>query len=104
MTNRRSIWSDAFEQAPETGTNIAGDAPTLPALDPVHPPKPDTILAQLRTAEPKKQQERNRTWEREHPNKTYRRSHTRYETKSKRSRVGRDIRLRGLRKPFWSMP
>jgi len=72
---RRSIWDDG-ENSQEKAANDAGwgtqsdvdqDAP-----DDVQVDRPATILDQLRTAEPKIQTVRNRSWESKHPSKTYR--------------------------------
>lgn len=72
---RRSIWDDEVndlntEVTDQVAWDQQGDteesAPDVPAN------RPATILDQLRTAEPKIQKVRDRSWESKHPSKTYR--------------------------------
>jgi len=72
---RRSIWDDEVrdldievtDQADwDRQVNTDKSAPDIPAN------RSATILDQLRTAEPKIQKVRNRSWESKHPSKTYR--------------------------------
>jgi hypothetical protein len=71
---RRSIWDDE-DKDQEKGANNGGWGTEtdvdLGAPD-VHPERPASILDQLRTAEPKIQTVRDRSWESKHPNKPYR--------------------------------
>jgi len=72
---RRSIWDDeviemdpvVLDQADwDQQVNNAESAPNISTY------RPATILDQLRTAEPKIQKVRDRSWESQHPSKTYR--------------------------------
>ena len=65
---RRSIWDDE-----EAGLeNSASPMGWGTQVDEVQPERPATILDQLRTAEPKIQRVRDRSWESKHPGRTYR--------------------------------
>ena len=71
---RRSIWDDE-DKDQETAANNGGwgtQADVDPSAPEVHPERPTTILDQLRTAEPKIQTVRDRSWESENPPRTYR--------------------------------
>jgi len=71
---RRSIWDDE-EKDKETAANNGGwgtQADVDQSAPGVQPERPATILDQLRTAEPKTQMVRDRSWESEHPGRTYR--------------------------------
>jgi len=71
---RRSIWDDEDKDQEKAANN--GGWGTQSDVDQdtpdVQPERPATILDQLRTAEPKIQTVRDRSWESEHPNKPYR--------------------------------
>ena len=72
---RRSIWDD---EGRDPDTEVTDQADWGPQVDtdesspdgPAH--RPATILDQLRTAEPKIQKVRDRSWERNNPKKSYR--------------------------------
>ena len=71
---RRSIWDDG-EKGQEKAANNGGwgaQADVDQNAPDVQPERPATILDQLRTAEPKIQMVRDRSWERENPKKSYR--------------------------------
>jgi len=71
---RRSIWDDE-EKDQEKAANNGGwgtEADVDPSAPGVQPERPATILDQLRTAEPKIQEVRDRSWESKHPGRTYR--------------------------------
>jgi hypothetical protein len=71
---RRSIW-DGEEKGQEKAANNGGwgnQADVDQSAPEVQPERPATILDQLRTAEPKIQTVRDRSWECKHPSKTYR--------------------------------
>jgi len=71
---RRSIWDDE-EKDQEKAANNGGwgaQADVDQNAPDVQPDRPETILDQLRTAEPKIQMVRDRSWERENPKKSYR--------------------------------
>lgn len=71
---RRSIWDDE-EKDQETAANNDGwgDQDDMDQSAPdVQPERPATILDQLRTADPKVQVVRDRSWESKHPGRTYR--------------------------------
>ena len=71
---RRSIWDDE-EKDQEKAANNGGwgaQADVDPSAPEDHPERPTTILDQLRTAEPKIQTVRDRSWESENPPRTYR--------------------------------
>ena len=65
---RRSIWDDEETGQVDTGTKIGWGT----QVDEARPERPASILDQLRTAEPKIQKVRDRSWERENPKKSYR--------------------------------
>ena len=71
---RRSIWDDEDKDQEKAANN--GGWGTQSDVDQdtpdVQPERPATILDQLRTAEPKIQMVRDRSWEGKHPSKTYR--------------------------------
>ena len=71
---RRSIWDDEDKDQEKTANNggWGAQADVDPSAPGVHPERPTTILDQLRTAEPKIQMVRDRSWEGKHPSKTYR--------------------------------
>ncbi|MBC8508609.1 MAG: hypothetical protein H8D34_27435 [Chloroflexi bacterium] len=72
---RRSIWDDEEKGQETTANNVGwGAQPDVDqgADDEIQPERPATILDQLRTAEPKIQKVRDRSWERENPKKSYR--------------------------------
>ena len=72
---RRSIWDDEEKDQEKTADNVGwGTQPDEDqgAPDEIQPERPVTILDQLRTAEPKIQTVRDRSWESKHPSKTYR--------------------------------
>jgi len=71
---RRSIWDDG-ENSQEKAANNGGwgdQADVDQSAPDVQPERPATILDQLRTAEPKIQTVRDRSWESKHPGRTYR--------------------------------
>ena len=71
---RRSIWDDE-EKDQEKAANNGGwgaQADVDQSAPGVQPERPATILDQLRTAEPKIQMVRDRSWESKHPGRTYR--------------------------------
>ena len=71
---RRSIWDDG-EKDQEKAANNGGwgaQADVDQRAPEVQPERPVTILDQLRTAEPKIQTVRDRSWESKHPGRTYR--------------------------------
>ena len=68
---RRSIWDDEEKAANNGGWGTQADV-DQDAPDEVQPERPETILDQLRTAEPKIQTVRDRSWESKYPNKPYR--------------------------------
>ena len=65
---RRSIWDDEENIQGETASPMGWETQT----DEVQPERPASILDQLRTAEPKIQRVRDRSWERDNPKKSYR--------------------------------
>ena len=65
---RRSIWDDEENIQGETASPMGWETQT----DEVQPERPASILDQLRTAEPKIQRVRDRSWESKHPGRTYR--------------------------------
>ena len=65
---RRSIWDDEENIQGETASPMGWETQT----DEVQPERPASILDQLRTAEPKIQRVRDRSWECANPNKRYR--------------------------------
>jgi len=72
---RRSIWDDE-EEGQEKAANNGGWG-TQADVDQsapggIQPERPTTILDELRSAEPKIQKVRDRSWERENPPRTYR--------------------------------
>ena len=67
---RRSIWDDEENEANNGGWGTQADVDQ--SAPDVQPERPATILDQLRTAEPKIQMVRDRSWEGKHPSKTYR--------------------------------
>jgi len=71
---RRSIWDNEHKGQEKAANNggWATQADMDPSAPEVHPERPATILDQLRTAEPKIQKVRDRSWESKHPNKPYR--------------------------------
>jgi len=71
---RRSIWDDEDKNQEKAANNGGwGTETDVDQIAPeVHPERPTTILDQLRTAEPKIQMVRDRSWERENPKKSYR--------------------------------
>ena len=72
---RRSIWDDEENDQELTATNIGWGTQLdvdESAPDEIQPERPATILDQLRTAEPKIQTVRDRSWECANPNKRYR--------------------------------
>jgi hypothetical protein len=72
---RRSIWTDEDKGQEKTADDTV-KWETQPSVDQsaadVQPDRPATILDQLRTAEPKIQEVRDRSWESNHPGRTYR--------------------------------
>jgi hypothetical protein len=71
---RRSIWDDEEKDQEKAANNFGWRAQSdvdQGAPD-VQPERPATILDQLRTAEPKIQTVRDRSWESKHPGRTYR--------------------------------
>ena len=72
---RRSIWDDE-DIRQEKATGIQVEWKVQPdqdqAASDIQPERPTTILDQLRTAEPKIQKVRNRSWEINNPGRTYR--------------------------------
>ena len=67
---RRSIWDDEENEANNGGWGTQADVDQ--SAPDVQPERPATILDQLRTAEPKIQMVRDRSWEGKHPGRTYR--------------------------------
>jgi hypothetical protein len=73
--SRRSIWDDEGRDLDTEVTDQAdwdGQVDTDESAPDVPAHRPATILDQLRTAEPKIQKVRDRSWESKHPSKTYR--------------------------------
>jgi hypothetical protein len=65
---RRSIWDDEEQDQEITADNVGWGT----QVDEIQPERPASVLDQLRTAEPKIQKVRDRSWERENPKKSYR--------------------------------
>jgi hypothetical protein len=72
---RRSIWDDEEQDQEITANNVGwGAQPDVGQVvpDEIQPERPASVLDQLRTAEPKIQKVRDRSWESNHPGRTYR--------------------------------
>ena len=71
---RRSIWDDGDNNQEKSANNVGWrkQSDVDQSAPDVQPERPATILDQLRTAEPKIQTVRDRSWESKHPSKTYR--------------------------------